>query len=102
MAECLTCEELEQKICDLADEIASAECNSLVVKESGTTFDYSAGIKAKQDVLKVYQEMFRMKCSGASPLYEFVHVPCVKPAVCVGTTCRTGLRSSRTGRRYRR
>jgi hypothetical protein len=106
MADCLTCEELELKICELADAIAADSCRDLKVSEGGITFDYSAGIKAKTEVLREYRQLYKLKCTGdaiaSDALYEFVHVPCVKPATCVGNTCRTGRLSARTGRRYRR
>ena len=101
MTDCLTCEEIELKMCALADEIAAAEgCSGLKISEGGTQFDYSAQVKAKSEALKVYREMFELKCKGANELYEFVHVPCVQPVNCVGSSCsRT---SQRTRRRYSR
>lgn len=99
--DCLTCAEIEQKICDLSDEITSATCGGLVVREGDTTFDHSPEVKAKVEVLRSWREIYRMKCKGSGELYEYVHVPCVKPATCEGTGCVTVPRI-RTHRRYRR
>lgn len=102
MAACLTCEEIELKMCELLEELAASSCNGVVVREGDTTIDYAQGIKAKNDQLSILKELWNLKCSGAGAgdLYEFVHVPCVKPAVCVGPICRQTTRL-RTGRRYR-
>lgn len=103
MSECLSCSELEQKICDLSDEIAAAGCSALVTKEGDTTFDHTAALESKVAILKVYADLFKMKkCGASSELYEFVHVPCVQPAVCVGDSCRPSIPSIRNQRRYRR
>ena len=99
---CLSCEEIQQKICDLADEILNSECKDIIVVEGGTRFDYSAGFRLKSELLKTYREMFKMKCSGAGSLYEYVSVPCVAPATCVGTSCRPNTHRNRTSRRYSR
>ena len=101
MADCLTCEEIELKICELADSISAASCGGMLVKEGDTTFDYSPEVKAKIEVLRVYKQMFEMKCKGAGELYEFVQVPCVRPYTCVGDSCATAVRP-KTHRRYRR
>lgn len=101
MTACLTCEEIEAKICELADAIAAADgCSGLKITESGTQFDYTAQIKAKSEALKVYQEMYALKCQGANELYEFVHIPCVQPVNCVGSSCSRS--DYKTRRRYRR
>jgi hypothetical protein len=102
-ADCLTCEEIEQRICDLSDELTSlTNCQGAKVSDNGVSFDYTEVIKIKRDVLKVFVELHSTKCKGASALYEFVHVPCVRPATCVGTTCSTSQTMTRNRRRYSR
>lgn len=102
MTECLTCAEIETQICDLIAELRSlGVCDGMKVSEDGTTFDYSAGISSKQSALKALRELYSLKCKGANELYEFVQIPCVKPATCVGVGCSN--RTSRLNRRrYRR
>ena len=102
MSDCLSCAELEQKSCDLAEEIAVASCDAQIWKEGDTTRDGTPGLKAKIDVLKVYQDLYKSKkCGPSDELYEFVHVPCVKPHTCVGSTC-VSIPTVREQRRYRR
>lgn len=102
MSSCLSCAELEAKICALSDEIAAASCDTLVTKEGDTTIDKTEGIKAKIEVLKTYQDLYKMKNCGASEeLYEFVHTPCVQPTDCIGEVCLNVPRV-RNQRRYRR
>ncbi len=102
MADCLSCAELEQKICDLAEEIANASCSAYIFKEGDTTEDRTPGLKAKIEILKVYKELYQSKgCGSEGELFEFVSVPCVTPATCTGGSCRT-LPSIRNQRRYRR
>ncbi len=102
MAACLTCEEIELRICTLDEEISSSSCGGLTVKEGDTTFDYSPEIKAKIDLIRVYRDLHKTKCGdGAGELYEFVHVPCVRPYTCQGSSC-TSSSSLRSNRRYRR
>lgn len=101
MTDCLTCDELEAKICTLAEEIQAASCGGLIVREGDTQFDHSPEIKAKIEVLKVYRELHASKCKGSGDLYEFVQIPCVKPHTCEGAGCLTVPRI-RTSRRYRR
>lgn len=102
MTSCLSCAELEAKICELSDEIAAASCDTLVTREGDTTIDKTEGIKAKIEVLKTYQELYKMRNCGASEeLYEFVHTPCVQPSSCIGETCLNVPRV-RNQRRYRR
>jgi len=102
MTSCLSCAELEAKICALSDEIAAASCDTLVTREGDTTIDKTEGIKAKIEVLKTYQDLYKMKdCGAAEELYEFVHVPCVQPSSCIGDTC-LGVPRVRNQRRYKR
>lgn len=102
MADCLSCAELEQKMCDLAEEIRAASCDAQVWKEGDTTRDGTPGLKAKTDVLRLYQDLYKQKkCGSDGELFEFVHVPCVTPQVCVGSTCRS-IPFVREQRRYRR
>ena len=102
MAACLTCEEIELRMCELLEELAASSCNGVVVQEGDTKMDYSQGLMEKNQQLAILKDLWNLKCggAGAGDLYEFVHVPCVKPAVCVGPTCRQTTRL-RTGRRYR-
>lgn len=101
---CLSCSELETKICTLAEELSSAEsCGGLKVTEAGTTFDYSGQLQAKRDVLSTYRSLYNAKrCGEAQDLYEFVHVPCVAPVNCEGSGCGTGSMRRGSRRRYRR
>jgi len=102
VSECLSCDELEQKICDLSEQISVASCDAQIWKEGDTTNDATFGLKAKIEVLKVYQSLYdRKNCGSRSELYEFVHVPCVKPQVCVGDDC-VSVPIVRNQRRYRR
>lgn len=99
---CLSCEELEELICSLAEEISSLTgCEGVRIKDDGEEFDYTIQTKAKIEALRVYESLYKLRCgAGAGELYEFVHVPCVKPATCAGTTCATPSRSYNR-RRYR-
>lgn len=99
--DCMTCAAIEQKICDLADELgALTRCGGVRITEDGTTFDYSPALEAKKEALRAWREMFRMKCEGSGDLYEFIHVPCVKPATCVGTSCNVPSKMRQNRRRY--
>jgi hypothetical protein len=101
MATCLSCADIETKICELADEITASSCEA-VVKEGDTTFDRTAGLKAKVAVLQSYQKMYsEKKCGVQDELYEFIHVPCVTPYTCPSSRCGTNTRV-RNQRRYRR
>jgi len=101
VAGCLSCEELETKICTLGEEITELSCTTLVTKEGDTTFDRTAGLKAKIEVLKMYKDLYKdKKCGAQSDLFEFVHVPCVQPSTCVGSGCRTTVPRIRNMRRY--
>ena len=105
MAECLTCEEIEQRICDLSDDLSSLSgCQGAKVESNGITFDYTEVIKSKREVLKLFVDLHATKCpKGAGDLYEFVQVPCVRPATCVGTAaCSTSRQRGLNRRRYRR
>lgn len=103
MASCLTCEEIELRICELDAEISSGTCGGMLVKEGDTTFDYSPELRLKIDLIRVYRDLHKTKCgSGAGELYEFVQVPCVKPYTCQGSSCATVPSRNRTDRRYRR
>jgi len=102
MAACLTCEEIELKICELLDELATTVCNGAIIQEGDTKIDFSAGMDGKNAQLRILKELWDIKCKGggAGELYEFVTVPCVKPVTCVGSSCRSTSRLV-TGRRYR-
>ena len=100
MSSCLSCAELEAKICTLSDEISAASCD-VVIKEGDTTIDKTAGLKAKVQVLQSYQRMFESKkCGSSDELFEFVHVPCITPHTCRTRTC-TSVPRIRNQRRYR-
>lgn len=100
---CLSCAELEEKICALAEELAGAEgCAGQKIMEAGITFDYSAQLTSKQKALDTYREIYnRQGCNASAELYEFVHTACPRPAPCVGDSCRNR-KTPRTYRRYRR
>jgi len=103
MADCLTCDEIEQKICDLADEISTLTgCTGMRISEGDTTFDYNPQLEAKKEVLRTYRDLFKTKCVGAMELYEFVNVPCVRPVTCTGSTCTVPSDMRQGRRRYRR
>lgn len=98
---CLSCAELETKICELSEEIMASSCDT-VVKEGDTTFDRTAILEAKVQVLKGYQKMYAdKKCGSEDDLFEFIHVPCVTPYTCPSSRCGTNTRV-RNQRRYRR
>ena len=100
MSSCLSCLELEEKICTLSEEIAAASC-TVVIEEGDTKIDQTAGLKAKIEVLKTYQRMFdSKKCNSADDLFEFVHVPCITPHTCKSSSCSATPRV-RNQRRYR-
>ena len=100
MSSCLSCSELEEKICTLSDDIAAASC-TVVIEEGDTKIDQTAGLKAKIEVLKTYQRMFdSKKCNSADDLFEFVHVPCITPHSCKSRVC-TAVPRIRNQRRYR-
>ena len=40
MAACLTCEEIELRMCELLEELAASSCNGVVVQEGDTKMDY--------------------------------------------------------------
>ena len=101
-AVCLTCTEIEQKICDLADELSALTgCGGVKITEDGTTFDYGPTVQAKIAVMNTYKDLYETRCAGMTDLYEFVHVPCVKPARCTGSTCTAASRMRQNRRRYR-
>jgi hypothetical protein len=102
VASCLSCAELEQKICDLSEEITAASCTASITKEGDTSEDRTPGLKAKIEVLKTYKDLYTAKkCGSSTDLFEFVHVPCVTPVRCEGDVCiSTPL--IRRNRRYRR
>lgn len=99
---CLSCAELETRICSLAEELAGAVgCAGQKIQEAGITWDYTAQLTAKQEALKTYRDLYAAQnCNASTQLYEFVHTACPRPAPCVGNTCRTR-KMSRTYRRYR-
>lgn len=103
MSSCLSCSELETKICELAEALASGEgCGGLKITEDGETFDYSGQLQAKRDALATYRELYRLKgCENSESLYEFVQVPCVAPVNCTGPACGSQPRRN-SRRRYGR
>jgi hypothetical protein len=102
VASCLSCEELEQKICDLSEEITVASCTASITKEGDTSEDRTPGLKAKIEVLKTYTDLYKAKkCGSSTDLFEFVHVPCVTPVSCIGDVC-ISTPTIRRNRRYRR
>jgi len=103
VSECLSCSELEQKICELSELIAAGGCDTTITKEGDTTIDRTPALNAKVKVLNGYIQMYKMKnCGSVSELYEFVHVPCVQPVDCSGSNCGPSIPSIRNQRRYRR
>lgn len=100
---CLSCAELEEKICALAEELAGAEgCAGQRIQEAGIQFDYSAQLTSKQEALKTYRGLYESQgCNSSTQLYEYVHTACPRPASCTGNTCRSR-KMQRTYRRYRR
>ena len=104
MTECLTCEDVKERICLLLDELSSLEsCQGVKVSDSGITYDYTEVIKAKYRALDALVKLEERKCpKGAGELWEFLAVPCVRPATCVGTVCSTSRQRGLNRRRYRR
>jgi hypothetical protein len=102
MSNCLSCSELEAKICELSEGIAATSCEGVIMKEGDTTEDRTPILKAKIEVLKAYQRIYdSKKCGSPNELFEFVHVPCVTPSTCIGDVCVT-TPLIRRNRRYRR
>jgi len=102
VTDCLSCVELETKICALAEEVAVASCDTQIWKEGDTSRDGTPGLNAKMDLLRIYQDLYKMKnCGSTGELFEFIHVPCVTPVTCVGSSCRS-IPAVREQRRYRR
>lgn len=98
-----SCSELEDKICDLSEELAAAEgCSGVVVTDAdGSKHDHSGKMKMKQEALKAYRDLYEQKgCGKSQDLFEFVHTACVKAVNCTGSGCST--QNRRTRRRYRR
>lgn len=104
MASCLSCAELETKICDLAAKLASDPgCAGIKKSEAGISHDTTAQLQGMRTALDVYRQMWDDKdCASqatANQLYEFVQTPCISQVSC-GTTCRPTRRIV-SGRRYR-
>ena len=101
---CISCEEIQSRICTLLDEISSLEgCQGAKISEGGVTFDYSEQIKSKHKALEVLEKLESRRCpKGAGDLYEWIHVPCVRPVTCTGSTCTVPSDMRQGRRRYRR
>lgn len=100
MSDCLSCMELEEKICELASWISEASC-AVVIKEGDTVIDNSAALKSQVAILAIYQKLYDSKnCGMGSEVYEFVNVPCVTPVTC-DAGCHQ-VPTVRNQRRYRR
>lgn len=101
---CLTCQEIEEQICQLVTELAGAEpCLGQVRQEGGVTIDQSGQLKAKQSALTALKELYKLKkCESSDSLYEFLHVPCVTVTSCGDDSCGGNRVTLRTPRRYRR
>jgi hypothetical protein len=102
MSSCLSCAELEAKICELADEMANDPgCAGHKVVEAGVSFDYTSQLMAKREALATYRQLWQDKRCGEATegIYEYVHVACTKPVDCVGSGCRTRS-TQRKPRRY--
>ena len=105
MSSCLSCGELESKICELAEELTSGEACGGITSQGGVTIDTREQIVQKQRVLETYRQMWTDKKCGEqndAGLYEFVQTACVSPASCTGRSCRGSRTSARSTRRYRR
>jgi len=101
VSDCLSCMELEEKICALAAQISDPSC-AVLIKEGDTVIDNTATMKSQIAVLAIYQKLYDAKnCGMSNDLYEFVSVPCVTPVTCVGAGCKAVPRV-RDQRRYRR
>jgi len=103
---CLTCEELDARICALAEELATADtCLGGRTTEAGVDFDNRGQLDAKKAALEAYRRMWETKRCGEAnegQLYEFTAVACVTPGSCRTTGCRSSRQSLRGSRRYRR
>lgn len=98
-----SCSELEDKICELSEQLAAAEgCAGVVTKDAdGGSHDHSGKIEMKKAAMQAYQKLYAEKgCGKSQELFEFVHTACVKAVNCSSGTCSTSNRRSR--RRYRR
>lgn len=106
MASCLSCAELETKICDLADQLATDPgCAGIKKSEAGISHDTTAQLQAMRAALDTYKQLYEDKdCASqvtSTQLYEFVQTPCISRVGC-GDSCRTSRRQISSGRRYRR
>lgn len=100
---CLTCEELESKICELAESLATGGGCVNKVREADVEFDYTADLTSKRTALQTYQQIYKDKgCDKVSEgLWQYVQTACVTSTSCYGGRCR--VRSTqRRPRRYQR
>jgi hypothetical protein len=97
---CLSCAELETKICELADELASDNC-SIVTKEGDTEIDRTPLIEAKQAALETYRTLYvEKKCGDIGDFAEMVSTACTTQTKCLTDSCRRRAKRFRGTRRY--
>ena len=101
---CLSCSELEAKICELAEELAQASCVQ-TIKDDDTTMDNKPVLEAKREALRTYRELYRDKKCADSDMSDFgeaIATGCSTQTKCGGTSCGYGARSRRGDRSYRK
>jgi hypothetical protein len=87
---CLSCIELEQKICDLTAQIEAFNCAK--VEEGDTVIDRTQQLRSLTMALDTHVRLYETKCAKAGELYEFVQAGCTTPVTCVGASCRPSRR----------
>ena len=96
---CLSCEELEAKICELAEALSDASCNT-IVREGDTVIDRTPELKARQAALSTYQKLYESKrCSDTGDIFEMVGTACTTQTKCTVNRCGS-FRRKRGVRRY--
>ena len=106
MTACLSCAELEAKICDLADKLASDPgCAGIKRSEAGISEDRTAQMQGMRTALDTYRSLYEdKKCASQrddGQLYEYRQSPCITEVSC-GLSRGAGTRRVSYGRRYRR
>lgn len=96
---CLSCEELEQKICELAEALTESSCN-VIVREGDTTLDRSPEMDAKREVLRTYRQLYAdKKCGETGDVFEMVATACTTQTRCTTNRCGS-MRRKKGVRRY--
>ena len=94
---CLSCEELETKICDLAEALATTACG-ITVREGDITLDNTPELDAKKEALRTYRLLYvEKRCGDVADFGELMSSGCTSQSKCTTDRCR---KSRRGVRRY--